>query len=114
MEKKQVVKDAVRVAVSAAVQNPSIDAAPSAVAPIVEAVMRSPEVKNATNSEPWYQSRVTLGALGAIIGGVYTLILDFTDGSPPSVEVLTAQLGVIGSAALTLYGRWRAKRPLGE
>lgn len=114
MDTKQVVQNAVRTAVSTAVQSPSIDAGPSAVAPIVEAVMRSPEVKNATNSEPWYQSRVTLGALGGAIAAAYTLFLDFADGTPPSVEVLTAQLSVIGSAALTLYGRWRATRPLGE
>ena len=68
-------------------------------------------VINQTNNEPWYQSRVTLDALLALVGGVYSLGLDFADGSRPSVDSLTSQLTAI--AGTVLYGRWVAKKPLG-
>ncbi|MCB4767961.1 hypothetical protein LGR54_05035 [Ancylobacter sp. Lp-2] len=68
---------------------------------------------HATNAEPWYQSRVTLGALVALVGGIYSLALDIADGTPPSVDSLTSQLTAILGAATVLYGRWRARKPLG-
>lgn len=70
-------------------------------------------VINQTNNEPWYQSRVTLGALVALVGGAYSLGLDFTDGTPPSVDSLTSQLTAIIGAVTVLYGRWIARKPLG-
>lgn len=71
-------------------------------------------VVNQANLEPWYQSRVTLGALITLVSGTYALGLDCFDGSPPSPDSLTAQLGAIVGAATVLYGRWFARRPLGQ
>ncbi|GAB4071793.1 hypothetical protein KHC28_00495 [Ancylobacter sonchi] len=68
---------------------------------------------NQTNNEPWYLSRVTLGALLALVGGAYSLGLDFADGTPPSVDSLTSQLTAIVGAGTVLYGRWVAKKPIG-
>ncbi|GAB4072805.1 hypothetical protein KHC28_00820 [Ancylobacter sonchi] len=68
---------------------------------------------NQTNNEPWYLSRVTLGALLALVGGIYSLGLDFADGAPPSVDSLTSQLTAIVGAGTVLYGRWVARKPLG-
>ena len=71
-------------------------------------------VVNATNNEPWYQSRVTIGAFITLIGATYALVLDFTDGTIPNVDALTAQLGTIAGAVTVLYGRWVARKPIGE
>ncbi|GAB4073249.1 hypothetical protein KHC28_24025 [Ancylobacter sonchi] len=70
-------------------------------------------VINQTNNEPWYQSRVTLGALLVLVGGLYSLGLNFADGSPPSVDSLTSQLTAIVGASTVLHGRWVAKKPVG-
>ncbi len=55
---------AVSAAVAAAVARPEVPADAKAVPAIVEAV--TPLVENATNNEPWYQSRVTIGAIVSI------------------------------------------------
>ncbi len=71
-------------------------------------------VAHATNGEPWYRSRVTWGALvagGASLAGAFGLTLGQEDR-----EVLAGGLAAAGGlvgAALTLYGRWKARRPLG-
>jgi hypothetical protein len=71
-------------------------------------------VINQTNQEPFYQSRVTIGAIMTLIGGTYALVLDFMDGVPPATDDLTAQATAIVGAAVVLYGRWVAKKPLGS
>lgn len=71
-------------------------------------------VVNQTNQEPFYQSRVTIGAIMTLIGGTYALVLDFMDGVPPATDDLTAQATVIIGAAVVLYGRWVAQKPLGQ
>lgn len=55
-----------------------------------------------------------MGWLVLSAAGTYGLVLDFLDGTLPTAESLTAQVVVIAGAALTLYGRWAAKKPLGE
>ena len=77
-------------------------------------VQRIPEVAHATNMEPWWQSRVTWGALVSGAAGVasafgFALAPEDTD---VIIGVLTATATVLG-AAFTLYGRWRARRPIG-
>jgi len=81
---------------------------------VAPAVLASPELQHAMNAEPWIQSRVTIGAVVAIIAGGYGLALDFTDGTLPTVDALVSQLGTIGGAAMVLYGRWVATKPLGR
>lgn len=109
-------RDQITGAVQRTVQRSDIPAGIPAVQPIAEAVMKEvgPEILNATNNEAWFSSRVTLGAIAGLLGGGYTLVLDFTDGSMPTPDSFTAQIAVIAGAALTLYGRWVARRPLGS
>lgn len=73
-----------------------------------------PLLEHATNNEPWYQSRVTWGAIAAIVVPVLGAVGVGTDII--SAEELTVWGMAVGSAAggvLTLYGRWKAKRPIG-
>lgn len=72
----------------------------------------APVVEHLTNNEPWYQSRVTLGALGTIVTSglaIWGLVANgLTDPqllAPPIIAIFTALLG--------LYGRWVATKPLG-
>ncbi len=108
-------RDQITGAVERTVKRSDIPANYPAVAPIAEAVIKEvgPDILNATNNEPWFTSRVTLGAVASIVGGAYGLLLDCLDGTLPTTDSLTAQVVVIGGAALTLYGRWAARRPLG-
>ncbi len=102
---------AVRTALDRADVPVDVAQAPAVAAAVAREV--APILVHETNNEPWYQSRVTIGALLAFIGASYTLGLDFADGIPPTVEVLTAQAGIIVGSLVTLYGRWRAKKPIG-
>lgn len=69
-------------------------------------------IVNQTNNEPWYQSRVTWGAIAAILSGLGTAagLLAAGDWSP---ELWLAALGSVGGGIGSLYGRWAAKKPLG-
>ncbi len=108
-------RDQITGAVQRTVKRSDIPADYPAIQPIAEAVIKEvgPDILSATNNEPWFASRVTLGAIASLVGGSYSLVLDFFDGTLPTPESLTAQVAVIGGAALTLYGRWAARRPLG-
>jgi hypothetical protein len=103
-------------AVIATIAKPDVPAKSGAAGPIIDAAIKSvgPEIISATNSEPFYQSRVTIGAIMTLIGGSYALVLDFMDGVPPGVDDLTGQLTAIIGAGVVLYGRWAAKRPIGQ
>lgn len=81
---------------------------------VAPAVLATPELQHALNSEPLIQSRVTIGAVVAIVAGLYGLALDFSDGTLPTVDALVSQAGAIAGAALVLYGRWVATKPLGR
>ena len=79
---------------------------------VVENVL--PVVDHLTNNEPWYRSRVTWGALGAIalpllgfigVGSDVISMDEFVAGG--------LALGTMASGALTLYGRWKARKPIG-
>jgi hypothetical protein len=75
----------------------------------------APIVANATNSEPWYKSRVTLGALMAAIAGVMG-IFGFTLEPEDQSRILdlVVAIGPVVGGAIALYGRWVAKKPIGE
>lgn len=66
-----------------------------------------------TNNEPWYQSRVTWGAIAAILSGLGAAagLLAAGDWSP---ELWLTALGSVGGGLATLWGRWIAKKPLGK
>lgn len=81
----------------------------------VEQAMRTeiiPRVEHLTNQEPWYQSRVTLGALSGILGGTATLLMHFASGEPLSVDTYGPPVMAILGGITTLWGRWAATKPL--
>lgn len=117
MDARQKLENKIIGAVVSAVGNPAVPAQPGAVSPIVDAVTSRivPEIISATNNEPWYRSRVTLGALLAAIAGVLGLFgYAFPLEAQGKVIDFILALGPLIGAALTLYGRWAAKRPIGE
>jgi hypothetical protein len=72
-------------------------------------------IVNQTNQEPWYQSRVTWGAILAALAGILGI---FGYALPEEmqgriVDVIVAA-GPLVSALIVLYGRWVAKKPLGQ
>jgi hypothetical protein len=111
------VRNAIVKGVTRAAIDPLLSTEQSDVGAVTSKVLTevAPIVAHATNSEPWYQSRVTLGALLAAIAGILGL---FGYAFPEEVQgkvidLVLASTPLIG-AALTLYGRWFAKRPLGN
>lgn len=88
--------------------------APAVEQKIKDAIANSPRVQHVTNSEPWYQSRVTIGALVTMASGALGLagfVLDAEDVALATNAALGA--GAMIGACITLYGRWRAKKPIG-
>ncbi|MDO1582443.1 hypothetical protein [Rhizobium oryzicola] len=100
-------------AVSATVARDDVPAQSDAVQPIVDAV--APLVAHTANAEPWYQSRVTIGAIVSVaipLLGALGVSADVLNA-----DQLTAILVAAGSligGLITLYGRWKAKTPLGS
>ncbi len=113
MSKKATILAAVTAAVSSTVARPEVPAEAAAVPAIVQAV--GPLIEHANNAEPWYQSRVTWGAIVSIaipILGAFGVSADLLDA-----DQLTAILTAAGAAVggiLTLWGRWKSKRPIGR
>lgn len=77
----------------------------------------APVIVHATNNEPWYQSRVTWGVIIAAIGTMAKpLIGELPIDASQTTDIVNA-LATAGQAvgfALTLYGRWKAKKPIGS
>lgn len=79
-------------------------------------------ITNQTNQEPWYQSRVTWGAIIAVGASVAGLV-GYEINAESQQELLSSVTGLItlgmGIATavggiVTWYGRWIAKKPIGE
>lgn len=109
----EMIKDAVTVAVD----KPSVEAKDSSIVPISKEVQKEvvPHVLHLTNNEPWYQSRVTWGAIITILvplAGVAGIQLDWLDADQ-FVSLMTAFATTVGGF-ITLYGRWVATRPIGS
>jgi len=81
---------------------------------IEQAVKRevAPVIEHLTNNEPFYKSRVTWGAIFAIMGGIATIGTAIANGETSMDVYWTAGMSVIGGFA-TLWGRWAARKPLG-
>lgn len=114
---QNVIRSAIVAGAAAAAASPSTNATPSDTREIAARVERevAPVVAHATNSEPWYQSRVTLGSLLGIVAGIVG-IFGYSFGIEDQakvVDLIIALAPVIGGA-LALYGRWAAKKPLGQ
>lgn len=102
---------AVANAVRDAVASPDVPADPGAVQPISEAV--TPIIAHATNAEDWWRSRVTIGSLTGIVGGIITIATGIAAGSTDA-ELYAGGIGALIGGSFALYGRWIATRPLGR
>jgi hypothetical protein len=71
-----------------------------------------PVIEHLTNNEPFYKSRVSWGALFAILGGVATIGTAIANGESNMEVYTTAGMSILGGVT-TLYGRWKARKPLG-
>jgi hypothetical protein len=119
--RKRTVATAVERAIEDAARQPDLPIADGlagvAAVKIAGAVMAAPELKFATNGEPWFQSYVTLGSHVALVGGCYGLRYDFLNGTIPTPSELTAHLPGVFGPLLALYlllsgrsTRWLAPR----
>ncbi len=79
---------------------------------LVAELALEPEVQHATNAEPWYRSNVTLGSIQAILAGA-AAIAGALKGGQIDLAVIGPALWSMFGAAQALYGRWKARRPIG-
>ena len=118
------VNEKIEAAVAVAVQKDSVPADYASIVPISQEVAKriTPLVLHATSNEPWYQSRVTLGAIAAVIAGVasfagYSFDAEdqkfWVDNVSQFIQLATGVVA-LGGGVLAWYGRWRAKKPLGS
>lgn len=106
----------VAAAVATTVAKPEVKADLSAVPAIVNAL--GPiidQIVHSTNSEPFYQSRVFWGA---ILGLLATILGIFGVSFPSELQgtvltIIMAALPLVGGI-LALYGRFKARKPLGS
>jgi len=114
---QRIVLESVLAGVKTAVASDTTDATRKDTMEITNAVVDEigPVVAHVTNTEPWYQSRVTLGAILTAVAGVVGI---FGYAFPAEVQgkviEATIALAPLVGAAITLYGRWVAKKPLGS
>lgn len=113
-----IVSTAARIAIASAAQ--ASGATPVTAENIAEAAVghlaSNSVVLNETNSEPWYQSRVTWGALLAIAAPLAGLVLGHTVTPEDQVQLATllASAGGAVGGFIAFWGRWvSAKPPLG-
>lgn len=101
------------------VSKPSVPVTKKDEQAVAQAVTKelAPIVVNASNAEPWYQSRVILGALVAIIGsalGALGIALD-EETRQQIIVIIPVVISTAGSI-YALYGRivGSTKKPLGS
>jgi hypothetical protein len=93
------------------VSNPLVKAEVAAVPDIIDALMPAiNSIMHSTNNEPWYQSKVTWGAL--ITAGGLALTAAGVTVSATYEEILVSLAVTLSGPLVTLWGRWRAKKPL--
>lgn len=112
----QQIKNLIATGVSTSAQDPLLSLNTWDVAPVTKAVADKvvPAVLHATNNEPWYQSRVTWGAIVSIATGVLGALGVATDWiDPDQVIALGLGFGSVAGGLVTLYGRWKARKPIG-
>lgn len=117
--KQRAVVEAVTQGVARAAALPSTDTTITDAPAVTNKVLTElgPVLANATNSEPWYQSRVTWGVIIAALATIAKpfigeLPIDVAQTADIANALATAGQGV--GFALTLYGRWKAKKPIGS
>lgn len=101
------------------VSKPSVPVTKSDERVVAQAITKelAPIVVNASNSEPWWQSRVILGALVAIvssIAGAVGIVID-EDTRQQFITLVPVVISTAG-AIYALYGRivGASKKPLGQ
>lgn len=105
-------------AVKATAESPKNDLSPVAVAnSAVEleanvAKAMQPVIEHITNNEVWYQSRVMLGSIAAIGGGLSGFYFAWQSGVR-DWEILSPFVGSVIGGAFSIYGRFIARKPLG-
>lgn len=111
----EMLRPTIKAAATAAIANsPGLDMADAAqvTADVTREV--AAVVVNQANLEPWYQSRVTLGAIVSIAVpalGALGVSADVLDADQLTALLMAA--GGLAGGLVTLHGRWRAKKPLG-
>lgn len=114
---RKAIASAVVDGVREAVNSTATDAKPGDTSIIARSVIDqvTPLVVNATNNEPWYQSRVTIGNYVAMAATVVGPLIGHQFDADEQVLITSCitGAGVVAGAALSLYGRWKAKKPLG-
>lgn len=111
------VREAVKQGVINAAMNPQTATTTADASIVASNVLTqvAPVVAHLTNSEPWYQSRVTLGAIIAAAAGLFGVFgYAFPAETQGKVIELIVALGPVIGGAIALYGRWVAKKPLGQ
>lgn len=108
-----VISPVVSQAVDRAVVNEGVIVTPEAKAQVVKEV--AAVVINKTNAEPWYQSRVTWGAIIAVVGGLAG-IGGYSIGADDQAQIVNGIVGVTTAIGglLAWYGRWKAQKPIGQ
>ncbi|MDE1158460.1 MAG: hypothetical protein PW791_09305 [Neorhizobium sp.] len=104
-------------AVATAVADPTVPAQPAAIPAIVSAVVTLvPEILNATNKEAFYQSRIFWSQILALVSAILMLFgVSFTaDTQSQILSVLMPMIPLGFSIGYALYGRFFAKKPLGQ
>lgn len=113
----EIAKNLILPEIAKVLRRDDVPVAPRDIGVVSEAIARqiAPQIAHEANAEPWYQSRVTWGALVSIGTGIAALAGYAI--SPDDLE----QIIVIGTAGgtligglTTLYGRWKAKKPIGQ
>ena len=111
MDTFKAVREVAAQAVRDAAQDTSNTLSPRDAPAVAEAVTQklAPVIAHATNTEPWYQSRVMWGAILAAAAPVAVALgLDISWIDSETLAALGAAVG----AGITLYGRWKARKPL--
>jgi hypothetical protein len=109
-------QDKIETAVAEAVTRPEVPGDMRSVDPITESVMEEvqPRIDHLTNAEPWYQSRVTWGAIIIILT---RLLAHFGYKIPEELHGAILDLiiafGPYFGAGVALWGRWVSKKPIG-
>lgn len=111
------IRNTVGAAVARSARDPKLSIDAGDITPVTEAVVQrvAPVILHATNNEPWYKSRVTWGAIGAIalpLLGAFGVGTDVIDAD--QFVAIGLALGTAASGVLTLYGRWKARKPIGS
>lgn len=94
-----------------------VPVAPHNVGAVAEAVAKqiAPRMAHEANAEPWYQSRVTWGALVSIGTGIAALAgYTLSAADLEQIIVIGTAAGTAIGGVLTLWGRWIAKKPIGQ